>query len=376
MNQPQIWDETVKKYIEMLILPSDPAFPLWNRENFIFRKKTKWNYIDSCMILAVIRLYKLLGDKRLLDYVAKFTNCYVDENGDIPTMNSLDYNLDNVNGGRNLLWLYKKTNQKKYLLAAGKIINQLENQPRLKCGNFWHKAIYPNQIWLDGTYMAFPFMAEYAVSYDKLKLISDIISQLENIRKLMKDEKTGLYFHGFDETRSTVWADSSSGLSKNFWLRSIGWLCAALADLCEILPECDVFRDMLTKLLTSLFVYANEDGTFFQLPALRTLKGNYPETSGTLLFAYSAIKAYRLKIVGESIKSAGIKAFSSVMKKYIGEEENGLPTLENICLTAGLGMGRDGSAEYYLSEKITQNDAKGIAPLLMAYTQIKELNKI
>lgn len=328
------------------------------------------------MISAVIRLYELLGDKRLSDYAICFTDCYVDESGDIPSMNLLDYNLDNVNGGRNLLWLYKKTDQKKYLLAAGKIINQLENQPRLKCGNFWHKAIYPNQIWLDGTYMAFPFMAEYAVSYDKPELISDIISQLENIRKLMKDEKTGLYFHGFDETRSAVWADSSSGLSKNFWLRSIGWLCAALADLCEILPEYDDLYDMLAKLLTSLSVYANEDGMLFQLPALRTLKGNYPETSGTLLFAYSAIKAYRLKIVGESIKSAGIKAFSSVMKKYIGEEENGLPTLENICLTAGLGMGRDGSAEYYLSEKITQNDAKGIAPLLMAYTQIKELNKI
>lgn len=376
MNHPQIWDETVKKYIEMLILPSDPAFPLWNRENFIFRKKTKWNYIDGCMILAVIRLYKLLGDKRLLDYAVRFTDCYVDESGDIPSMNLLDYNLDNVNGGRNLLWLYKKTNRKKYLLAAGKIMDQIENQPRLQCGNFWHKAVYPNQIWLDGTYMAFPFMAEYAVSQDKPELISDIISQLENIRRLMKDEKTGLYFHGFDETRSSVWADVSSGLSKNFWLRSMGWLCAALADLCEILPEYDVFRDMLAKLLMSLSVYTNEDGMLFQLPALRALKGNYPETSGTLLFAYSAIKAYRLNIVGESIKSAGIKAFSAVMEKYISEGENGLPILENICLTAGLGMGRDGSAEYYLSEKITQNDAKGIAPLLMAYTQIKELNQI
>lgn len=376
MNHPQLWDETVKKYIEMLILPSDPAFPLWNRENFIFRKKTKWNYIDGCMISALIRLYELLGDKRLLDYAVRFTDCYVNESGDIPSMNLLDYNLDNVNGGRNLLWLYKKNDRKKYLLAAEKIINQLENQPRLQCGNFWHKAVYPNQIWLDGTYMAFPFMAEYAASQDKPELISDIISQLENIRRLMKDEKTGLYFHGFDETRSSVWADSSSGLSKNLWLRSMGWLCAALADLCEILPECDVFRDMLAKLLTSLSVYANEDGMLFQLPALRTLKGNYPETSGTLLFAYSAIKAYRLNIVGENIKSAGIKAFSAVMEKYISKDENGLPILENICLTAGLGMGRDGSAEYYLSEKITQNDAKGIAPLLMAYTQIKELNQI
>lgn len=376
MNHPQIWDETVKKYIEMLILPSDPAFPLWNRENFIFRKKTKWNYIDGCMISAVIRLYELLGDKRLFDYAVGFTDCYVDESGDIPSINLLDYNLDNVNGGRNLLWLYKKTNRKKYFLATEKIMNQLENQPRLQHGNFWHKAVYPNQIWLDGTYMAFPFMTEYAVSQDKPELISDIISQLENIRRLMKDEKTGLYFHGFDETRSSVWANNSSGLSKNFWLRSMGWLCAALADLCEILPEYDDFRDMLAKLLTSLSVYTNEDGMLFQLPALRTLKGNYPETSGTLLFSYSAIKAYRLNIVGENIKSAGIKAFSTVMEKYISEDENGLPILENICLTAGLGMGRDGSAEYYLSEKITQNDAKGIAPLLMAYTQIKELNQI
>lgn len=376
MNHFQVWDETVKKYIEMLILPSDPAFPLWNRENFIFRKKTKWNYIDGCMIASVIRLYKLLSDNRLLDYAVKFADCYVDENGDIPSMNILDYNLDNVNGGRNLLWLYKKTDKQKYLIASEKIMNQLENQPRLKCGNFWHKAVYPNQIWLDGTYMAFPFMAEYSVSQEKPELISDIVSQLKNIRQLMKDEKTGLYFHGFDETRSSVWTDSSTGLSGNFWLRSMGWLCAALADLCEILPKYEFFSDMLSKLLTSLSGYADKDGMLFQLPAMRKLKGNYPETSGTLLFAYSALKAYRMNVVRESIKTAGIKAFSAVMEKYIKEDKNGLPILENICLTAGLGIGRDGSADYYLSEKITQNDAKGIAPLLMAYTQIKELNKI
>lgn len=376
MNRSQNWDETVKKYIEFLIFPSDPAFPLWNRENFIFRKKTKWNYIDSCMIFALLELYKLCGSIRLLEYAIGFIDCYVSENGDIPSINVSDHNLDNINGGRNLLRIYEKTGRQKYIIAAEKIMKQAKSQPRLACGNFWHKSIYPNQIWLDGTYMAFPFMAEYAVSHAKKEIITDISAQLANIRRLMKDTKTGLYFHGYDESRTSVWADDSTGLSKSFWLRSMGWLCAALVDLCEILPEHTDFRNMLSDLLTSLSYYTDKDGMLFQLPSMREIEGNYPETSGTLLFSYSAIKAYRLKSVGKHIKNAGIKAFSTIMEKYISKDENGLPILENICLTAGLGSKRDGSAKYYLSEKVTQNDAKGIAPLLMAYTQIKELNHI
>lgn len=376
MNYIHRLEKAVKLYIQKLILPSEPLCPLWNRENFIFRKKPKWNYIDSCMITAVLRLYEYSGDRNLLDFAVSFTSAYVDENGDIPTMNREDFNLDNINGGKNLLSLYRITGNERWLKAAQNLADALSQQPRLDCGSFWHKAIYQRQIWLDGSYMAFPFMAEFAGISGNTALIDDIRCQLRNIRNLMHDSESGLYYHGYDETKSINWADPETGLSHEFWLRSMGWLCAALADLCEILPDEKEISEMLAGLLDALSRYATPDGMLLQLPAHPELSGNYPETSGTLLFAYSALKAHRLGKAGEALRSAGEKALSAVTEKYLVVEEDDTPVLKNICLMAGLGINRRGTAEYYLSEPVTENDAKGIAPLIMAYTELMKGNSL
>ena len=199
-------------------------------------------------------IYDRTRDKNLLSYAVKFINAYVSEKGDIPTLNINDFNLDNICGCRNLVYLYDITKDLRYKSAYEKIYNnQIKNQPRLKCGNFWHKAIYPHQLWLDGAYMALPFMAEYAIIHDDMNIIHDIENQLSNIYNIMRDENTGLYYHGYDETKSLLWADKNTGLSANFWLRSIGWLSAGLADICEILPDCKISRDMLLDLMYSLW---------------------------------------------------------------------------------------------------------------------------
>ncbi|MBQ4534440.1 MAG: glycoside hydrolase family 88 protein [Ruminococcus sp.] len=376
MNYIHRLEKAVKLYIQKLILPSEPLCPLWNRENFIFRKKPKWNYIDSCMITAVLRLYEYSGDRNLLDFAVGFTSAYVDENGDIPTMNREDFNLDNINGGKNLLSLYRITGNERWLKAAQNLADALSQQPRLDCGSFWHKAIYQRQIWLDGSYMAFPFMAEFAGISGNTALIDDIRCQLRNIRNFMHDSESGLYYHGYDETKSINWADPETGLSHEFWLRSMGWLCAALADLCEILTDEKEISEMLAGLLDALSRHATPDGMLLQLPAHPELSGNYPETSGTLLFAYSALKAHRLGKAGEALRSAGEKALSAVTEKYLVVEEDDTPVLKNICLMAGLGINRSGTAEYYLSEPVTENDAKGIAPLIMAYTELMKGNSL
>ncbi len=376
MNYIHRLEKAVKLYTQKLILPSEPLCPLWNRENFIFRKKPKWNYIDSCMITAVLRLYDYSGDRRLLDFAVSFTSAYVDENGEIPTMNREDFNLDNINGGKNLLSLYRITGDERWLKAAQNLADALSQQPRLDCRSFWHKAIYPRQIWLDGSYMAFPFMAEFADISENTALIDDILDQLRNIRSLMHDTESGLYYHGYDETKSINWADPETGLSHEFWLRSMGWLSAALADLCGLLPDKKEISEMLAGLLDALSHHAMSDGMLLQLPAHPELSGNYPETSGTLLFAYSALKAHRLGKVEEAIRSAGEKALSAVTKKYLVVAENDTPVLKNICLMAGLGINRSGTAEYYLSEPVTENDAKGIAPLIMAYTELMKGNSL
>ncbi|MDE6672703.1 MAG: glycoside hydrolase family 88 protein [Ruminococcus sp.] len=372
-------DRIARDYIEKIILPSEPLAPIWNRENFVFKKISKWNYIDNCMMRAVIMLYELTGNTDFYDYAVRFTDTYIGENGDIPTMNISDFNLDNICGGRNLIWLFRKTHDKKYLNASEKLFSQIENQPRLSTGNFWHKAIYPYQIWLDGIYMAMPFMAVYAEFSRKYSLWDDIYNQLENIHRLMRDDMTGLYFHGYDEKRIQCWADKITGLSSEFWLRSIGWFCAGLADLCGDVPEnnrlYELSAEMLSGLLKSLSEYAVSDGMLYQLPVKPDVTGNYPETSGTLLFAYSAVKSAGMGISDKTIAGAGFKAFDTVTEKYI--EYQDIPVLNNICLMAGLGGSehRDGTEKYYLSEKIVSNDAKGIAPYLMAYAEIKKSEK-
>lgn len=366
--------DTVNAYKEKMILPSAPLRPMWNRENFVCKKQPKWNYIDACMIKAVMMLNVVCADSRLTEYAECFTNAYVAEDGTIPTMRAEDFNLDNINGGKNLLQLYRITGNERYRLAFENLITgQLAAQPRLMCGSFFHKAIYENQMWLDGAYMALPFMTEYSLISDNKEMLEDVCIQLENIRNLMRDGNTGLYYHAYDESRRQKWADKKTGLSPNFWLRAMGWLCAGLADICELAPKDSrlygISAEMLADVLDALAMKTTDDGMLLQLPAL-SISGNYPETSGTLLFAYSALKAARLGISGSRIRNTGEKAFSCTAEKFITLGEN-VPVLRNICLTAGLGGNpyRDGSAEYYLSERIIENDAKGIAPFIMTYTE-------
>ncbi|MCR4796117.1 MAG: glycoside hydrolase family 88 protein [Ruminococcus sp.] len=364
----------VNDYIEKLILSSDPLDPLWNVESMVCGKAPKWNYIDNCMITAVLMLYETESDERLLDYSVKYMDTYVNDDGTIPTMNCADYNLDNLCGGRNLISLWKHTNSEHYRLGFEKLWKeQVLRQPRLSCGNFWHKAIYPDQIWLDGTYMAMPFMAEYGKLHDLRGVMDDVERQLFDMRKITRDPKTGLFYHGYDDTKNMIWADPITGLSPEFWLRSNGWICAAMADVFEILEDQRIGK-MLAEILGDIIKYCRDDGMLYQLPAKPELEGNYPETSGTLLVAYSAMKAARLGICGEDIRQAGLKAFKTVTDKFINTNAE-IPVLGNICLVGGLGgeNERDGSAGYYLSEKITQNDAKGIAPYIMAFTETKKM---
>ncbi len=373
MTDKTLIEQTAREYIEKLVLTSAPMRPKWNRENYIFRKQSKWNYMDSCIIRSLL----MFGKDEYIDYAVKFTDSYVDEYGKIPTMNITDYNLDNICGGVNLIKLHRITGDERYRLAYEWLYNeQLKNHPRLKCGSFWHKAIYPNQMWLDGAFMVLPFMAMYGRIKDDRSIIIDAILQMMNIRDVMLDKETGLYYHGYDETKSMLWADEKTGLSSQFWLRSNGWLCAGLAELYEITENKEI-GEMLKEHLTALSRYVTDEGMLLQLPTRTDLAGNYPETSGTLLFAYGALKGYNLGIVDKAAADIGEKALLTVTEKYT-DRSGDIPVLKYICLMGGLGgaNNRDGSAEYYLSERIVENEAKGIAPYLMAAAELIKNYKV
>ena len=225
------------EYVDYLIANSSAEAPMWNIEKVRSGQPNKWNYIDGCMITACLSLYKTTGDKKYLDFSREFIDWFVQPDGSIKTYDPEEYNLDNVNQGKNLFILYDIFGDEKYRKAIEVIDSQLKGQPRTKEGNFWHKKIYPWQVWLDGAYMAQPFYMEYETRFNKMGGCIDSFRQFMNIQKHMRDEKTGLYYHGYDESRAMYWADPVTGCSPNFWLRAMGWFMVAMVDVLERMDE-------------------------------------------------------------------------------------------------------------------------------------------
>ncbi|NCC08749.1 MAG: glycosyl hydrolase family 88 [Clostridia bacterium] len=376
MEKQQIMDN-LRAYIDYLLENSDAEHPMWNIEMVRSGKPNKWNYIDGCMITSVLALYRITGDEKYLSFADSFMGWFVNDDGSIKTYDAKEYNLDNVNPGKNLFALYDLTHKEKYRRAIDTVRAQLDGQPRINAGNFWHKDIYPNQVWLDGLYMAQPFYMEYETRFNKMMHCDDSFKQFENVRKFMRDEATGLYFHGYDESRKMYWADKETGRSPNFWLRALGWFVIALVDTLEAADEQMYYeyrrlQSMLREFIDALLPWQHESGMFYQLPALPQQEGNYLETSGTAIIAYGILKAVRLGFLPQKYKSFGEKAFFGTAEKYLSFNDKNEPQLGGICLVAGLGGAdkRDGSIKYYLSEPIVKNEAKGVAPMLLAYTEL------
>lgn len=366
----------IDAYILRLIQESTSERTAWNLEKIREGKKADWNYIDGCMITALLEIARIKGDHRYFDFAEKFIDHFVNEDGSIRTFQPEKYNLDDINEGRVLFELYEKTGKEKYRRAADFLRGQLTKQPRTPEGNFWHKAIYPNQVWLDGIYMAQPFYAMYE-KYFGSGDYSDIVKQIKNVRTKMFNEQKGLYYHGYDATKSIFWADPKTGCSKSFWLRSIGWFSVALADLLEILPAGEdrgALKDIFVELMASLESYADEaTGIYWQVVDQGGREGNYLETSGSCMIAYAMLKGVRLGILDQEYADKGRKTFNGISEKYLSFTGDTL-NLGGICLVAGLGpennKRRDGSYEYYISEPVVENDAKGVAPFILAYTEI------
>ena len=414
-------------YVDYLIANSSAEAPMWNIEKVRSGKPNKWNYIDGCMITACLSLYKTTGDEKYLEFSKEFIDYFVQpdgsiktydpkeynldnvnqgknlfilydiygdekylsfskdfidffvqEDGSIKTYDPKEYNLDNVNQGKNLFTLYDIYGEEKYRKAIDVIRSQLETQPRTKEGNFWHKDIYPWQVWLDGTYMAQPFYMDYETRYNKMQGCIDSYKQFMNIKKHMRDEKTGLYYHGYDESRQMYWADPVTGCSPNFWLRAMGWFMVAMVDTLERMDE-QLYNEyrgimaMLKQTIEDVHKFQDEEtGMFWQVMDHPGVEGNYLETSGTALFAYAVLKGVRLGYLPKRMAAWAEKAFYGTCDKYLSKNPDGSLQLGGICLVAGLGGKdhRDGSLAYYFSEPVVCNDAKGVGPLVLAYTEM------
>ena len=367
------------RYILRLITESTPERTVWNVEKLRQGVPASWNYIDGCMMTALLALYEITGEQRYFDFTESFISSFVSEDGAVRTFDPQKHTLDDINEGRVLFGLFEATGKEKYRRAADTLRAALDCQPRTPEGSWWHKEIYPNQVWLDGIYMAQPFAALYEKHFGSGDY-SDILRQVQTVRDRMRDPATGLYYHGYDASRRAFWCDPATGLSRSFWLRAIGWFAVALADLCEILPEKDAgpLKEIFARLMADLLPWADaETGMYSQVVNKPDAPGNYLETSGSSMIAFAMLKGARLGVLDASFRDQGIKTFEGIVRNHLsfsGEELN----LDGICLVAGLGpednRRRDGSLAYYLSEPVVRNDAKGVAPLLLCYTEMKRLS--
>ncbi len=380
--------KVIDQYIDDLMTKSTAEIPVWNIEKARAGSKSGWDYIDGCMIMAILELYDTSKNEKFLKFADYYEDYRIHDDGTIDGYSKDAWNIDEINGGKNLFPLYSLTKKEKYRLALEKLYEQVKEQPRTKEGNFWHKAIYPHQVWLDGLYMGLPFYMEYTATFENGKNKDDIYKQFFNVERLMKNEADGLYYHCFDSSKVSFWCNKESGLCQNYWLRALGWFSMAMLDSLNHAPDkgsenWNHLKQMFVNLQDAMLKIQHESGMWYQLPALPNTEGNYLETSGSAIFAYSLLKGLRTGILTGTpneakYKDAGIRAFEGICKKYL-KTEGGVLSLGGICLVAGLGpeknKRRDGTVAYYLSEPIVKDDAKGVGPFILAYNEYKLLSK-
>lgn len=337
--------------------------------------KESWNYEDGCVLKGALDLYNSTGEEKYRTFVLKYADSYIDVDGNIKGFNPRNYHLDDINSGKVLFDLYEFTKDERYKMAIQHLYEQILIQPRAQESNFWHKDIYPYQVWLDGLYMVMPFYIRYEKRFGSKERLADICGQFLNVRKYMRNTEKGLYYHGYDESRKEAWADKETGLSSNFWGRAAGWFVMALIDVLEEMDE-EMFKQykelrvMFEEAIAGLLKYQDtKTGMWYQVLDKGGEEGNYLETSATLMIAYSILKGCRLTYLPKEYRNYGQKAFNGTLEKYFICSEG---KLGGICSVAGLGNTpyRDGSYEYYIGEKVVFDDPKGVGALFMAYNEV------
>ncbi|MBR6752656.1 MAG: glycoside hydrolase family 88 protein [Clostridia bacterium] len=371
--------QKINDYVLHLIRTSSPEKTAWNIERARQGLPATWNYIDGCMLGALLEMTDITGDPRFADFVECFVDSFVSEDGSIRTFQAEKQTLDDINEGKVLFPLYRMTGKEKYRRAMDTLQRALDAQPRTYEGSWWHKKIYPHQVWLDGIYMAQVFRTLYEKHVGNGDY-SDVIAQIRVVRNRMFDEKKRLYYHGYDASKTVFWADKETGLSQSFWLRAMGWFAAALVDIADILPESEAktyIAGLLHEMMEGVLPYADDEtGLYWQVVDQGGREGNYLETSGSSMMAYAMLKGARLGFLPKKYAVQGKKTFDGIVNRYLSFEGENL-VLGGICLVAGLGpesdRRRDGTYAYYISEPVVQNDAKGAAPFVMCYTEVKRL---
>lgn len=347
-----------------------------------FKDKPKWDYTQGLFASAIEQVWEKTGDEKYLTYIKAFADTMISENGTIMTYKKADYNIDRVNPGKFLMELHKETGDNKYKLAIDELRDQMRTHPRTKEGGFWHKKIYPHQMWLDGLYMASPFLAQYAVEFNEPAIFDDVANQIVLVDKYTWNSEKGLWHHGWDESREQKWADPETGKSPHVWGRAMGWYAMALVDVLDFFPKDHPRRDEILqitqKMAGALEQYQDKNtGLWYQVVDQGSRDGNYLEGSASSMYTYFLVKAAKNGLIDQKYMQVAQKGYDGILNNLIKKNEDGTISITNVCAVAGLGGTpyRDGTYEYYINEERRDNDPKAVAPFIMASLVFEELNQ-
>lgn len=343
--------------------------------------KGKWEYEDGLMLNGIYQIYLNTGNKKYLEYIERNLDNFIDNQGNIKSYAKEEFNLDHVNNGKIVLDIFSETKKDKYKLAADKLYQQLLDQPRTKNGVFWHKKIYPNQIWLDGIYMGSVFYAKYQYLFNISDHLDDVVHQFLGAYKATLDKNTGLCYHACDESRKAFWCDPNTGHSPHFWTRSLGWFVMAMVDVLEYLPNSLEGKQQivgnLNSLLESLKTFADQTtNLWYQVTDEGDRPMNYLESSGSLMILNAIAKGLRKNYLSEEKWGSFLdKAYEQALLQFISIDHDYV-NVNKIAHVGGLGgpQKRDGSFAYYMSEPIVANDHKGVGPFLMLSNEMEIRN--
>ncbi len=351
-------------------------YSAWMADSIIANKvnlTSHWGYEYGLTLEGIFGVWQQTKDRRYLDFVIKTMDTFINEDGTINGYRLDEFNIDHLNNGKMVLKLFDATGAEKYKKAAYNLHAQVKDHPRTSEGIFWHKMIYPHQVWCDGLYMGAAFIASFAAHFGKSSDFDDVAAQFVKSYPHLKDPKTGLLYHAWDESKSMYWCDPETGLSPHFWGRAMGWYVMALADVIELMPKDHKDREALKTILRQclealLKVQDPESGVWYQILDLKDRKGNYKEASASCMITAALFKAVKLEVLPASVLPAAKKAYQGLLDEFILETKQGNLNLNKICYVAGLGGKdyRDGSYAYYMSEPIISNEPKGLGPFLFA----------
>lgn len=342
----------------------------------------RWDYTGGVVLGAIEQVGLATRDTAMLAYVKRNMDLFVQPDGTIRGYDLEEYNIDHVAPGRVLFGLFARTKDERYRKAIELLRSQLRTHPRTSEGGFWHKKIYPNQMWLDGLYMGAPFYAQYARTFGEPAAFDDVAKQFLLVARHTRDPGTGLMYHGWDETRSMFWADTATGLSANFWGRAIGWYMLGVVEALDHLPADHPDRAAIVKTFRDVAegVAAVQDpltGLWWDVLDQPNRAGNYLEASASSMFAYALAKGARLGYLDARYRDIAVRGFDGLLTHLVRENPNGTISLVNVVQVSGLGGNprrdgsrRDGSYAYYVSEPVVTDDYKGVGPFILAALEL------